>query len=89
MRRNPIEELFFPAHVSKRCGAAARSTGASCKRWAAVGSSRCKFHGGARGSGRPREHGRRSATYLQQKRVMKLLVKLMHEQHGQELHPKI
>lgn len=50
-----------PPHVSQRCGAKARSTGQPCKRFASIGHVRCKFHGGARGSGRPQIHGKRSA----------------------------
>jgi hypothetical protein len=56
-----LSDLLHPPHVSQLCGAKARSTGLSCKRWASIGYTRCKFHGGAKGSGRPKIHGKRSA----------------------------
>lgn len=71
--RNPIEETACPLHVSQRCGAKARSTGQPCRRWASIGHTRCKFHGGALGSGRPPIHGRRSAQAQRNKRLLRVV----------------
>lgn len=60
-RKNILMDIVHPPHVSQRCGAKARSTGEPCKRFASIGYARCKFHGGAKGSGRPKIHGMRSA----------------------------
>jgi hypothetical protein len=59
-QRNPMNEIIDPPHIPKRCGAMARSTGKPCRKWACHGKTRCRLHGGARGSGRPPIHGRRS-----------------------------
>lgn len=69
---NPIEEALWPAHVSTRCGARARSTGEPCRRWASIGHTRCKFHGGAPGSGRPVLHGRFSAEARRQRDAFRI-----------------
>jgi len=50
-----------PPHVSKRCGAHARTTGEPCQKWACIGSARCRNHGGAAGSGRPATTGKHTA----------------------------
>jgi hypothetical protein len=52
--------LNAPPHVSRRCGAHARTTGQPCKRWATIGCTRCRMHGGAKGSGRPPTTGLRT-----------------------------
>ena len=83
-KRNPIEEMLNPKHLSCLCGAKARSTGQPCKRWAAIGSTRCKFHGGGRGSGRRTQHGKRSARHTRHARVMTALARFMHQLHGHE-----
>jgi hypothetical protein len=74
---NPIDALLNPPHLSQKCGAKARSTGLACKRWAALGSHRCKFHGGGKGSGRPKIHGKRSQSHIRQANVMSALVKVL------------
>jgi glucans biosynthesis protein len=79
--RNLIEVLLHPPHVSQRCGAKARSTGQPCKRWAAIGSHRCKFHGGAKGSGRPKVHGRRSAEHERQASVVSALLSMFRQRY--------
>lgn len=76
--RNPIENLLLPApHVSQRCGAKARSTGLPCMRYASIGHRRCKFHGGASGSGRPQLHGRRSAQTQRNQVVVGALISMV------------
>ena len=50
-----------PPHVTKRCGAHARTTGEPCQKWACIGSARCRNHGGAAGSGRPPTTGEHTA----------------------------
>jgi hypothetical protein len=79
--RNLIEDLLHPPHVPQRCGAKARSTGQPCKRWAAIGSHRCKFHGGAKGSGRPKVHGRRSAEHERQDAVVNALLRMFRQRY--------
>lgn len=76
-KRNPIEEIVNPPHVSRRCGAKARSTGLPCKRFASIGHRRCKFHGGARGSGRPVVHGRRSIQAQRGARLLRVVKYLL------------
>ncbi len=70
---NPLEEFLWPSHQSKRCGAHARSTGLPCTRWAAIGSQRCRLHGGARGSGHPPTHGRYTAQATRERRFIRLV----------------
>jgi hypothetical protein len=79
--RNLIEDLLHPPHVSQRCGAKARSTGQPCKRWAAIGSHRCKFHGDGKGSGRPKVHGRRSAEHERQDAVVNALLRMFRQRY--------
>jgi hypothetical protein len=79
--RNPIEDLLHPPHISKRCGAKARSTGEPCKRYASIGFTRCKFHGGAKGSGRPIVHGGRSAQTQRAKTVVGALMRMIKQRH--------
>lgn len=81
---NPIEELLNPSHISRRCGAKARSTGEPCKNFALIGGTRCKFHGGA-SKGRPKTHGKRSASYIRERVIAKALIRLLHEIHGHEI----
>ena len=76
--RNPVENLLLPPpHVSQRCGAKARSTAQPCKRYASIGHRRCKFHGGATGSGRPQVHGRRSAQTQRNQVVVGALMSMV------------
>lgn len=70
--QNLIEAVLNPPHVSCRCGAKARSTGEPCKRWASIGYKRCKFHGGAKGSGRPKTHGKFSAQEKRNAQFLRL-----------------
>ena len=76
-KRNPIEDLLHPPHVSQRCGAKARSTGEPCKRYASIEHTRCKFHGGAKGSGRPIIHGEYSAETHRRKVVIGALMRMV------------
>ncbi len=70
-------DLIYPPHISQRCGAKARSTGEACKRWASIGYARCKFHGGAKGSGRPAIHGKRSAQHQRDERFLRVVKRLL------------
>jgi len=79
--RNPMDDLLHPPHVSQRCGAHTRSTGQPCRRWAAIGSHRCKLHGGANGSGRPPIHGRRSAQSQRNQAVTGALMRLVRQRY--------
>lgn len=79
-KKNPIEEILWPTHVSARCGAHARSTGQPCRRWACVGSRRCRLHGGAKGSGRPAVHDRYSAKAKRERTFLRLARYLLREQ---------
>lgn len=79
--QNPIEELLHPPHISQKCGAHARSTGEPCKRYASIGHTRCKFHGGAKGSGRPTTHGRRSVQAQRTGVVMGALLRMIKQSH--------
>ena len=74
---NPIDALLNPPHLSQQCGAKARSTGVACKRWAAIGSHRCKFHGGGKGSGRPRVNGQYSQAKIRQGQIMRGLIQAL------------
>jgi hypothetical protein len=76
-KRNPIDDLLNPLDQSVKCGAKARSTGEPCKKWASIGYRRCKFHGGASGSGRPKIHGRRSAKYQRDNLAMRVLMHMI------------
>ena len=77
--RSLLEQLVLdpPPHVSRKCGAKARSTGEACKRWASIGWTRCKFHGGAKGSGRPPIHGERSAQGRRNAHLLRLVKHLL------------
>ena len=80
--RNPVENLLLPPpHVSQRCGAKARSTAQPCKRYASIGHRRCKFHGGATGSGRPQVHGRRSAQTQRNQVVVGALMSMVRNRY--------
>ena len=81
IQRNLIQDLLHPPHVSQRCGAKARSTGEPCKRWNSIGHTRCKFHGGAKNSGRPIIHGRRSAQTHRNKVVFGALFKMIADRY--------
>ena len=64
--RKPMESPLLailkpPPHITKRCGAHARTTGLPCQKWACIGSARCRNHGGATGSGRPATTGKHTA----------------------------
>jgi hypothetical protein len=80
--RNLIEDIIWPAHESKRCEARAKSTGEPCRRWAAIGHHRCKFHGGAKGSGRPAVHGRRSVESGRNRAALRIARYLLRAFHG-------
>ena len=79
--QNPIQDIFqellHPAHVSQKCGAKARSTGDPCKRYASIGYTRCRYHGGAKGSGRPPIHGNRSAQAQRNEQFLRLAKDLL------------
>ena len=79
--QNPVEALLNPPHISKLCGAHARSTGEPCKRFASIGFTRCLFHGGAKGSGRPITHGRRSVQAQRTGVVMGALLRMIKQSH--------
>jgi glucans biosynthesis protein len=81
-RDNPIEDAIWPAHVSQRCGAKARSTGEPCRRWASIGSARCRLHGGAAGSGRPIVHGKYSVEAKRQRKLVRVARYLLRHFHG-------
>lgn len=81
IQRNLIQDLLHPPHVSQRCGAKARSTGEPCKRWNSIGHTRCKFHGGARGSGRPAIHGKYSAETHRKNVVVGALMRMVRKRH--------
>ena len=74
-------DLVYPPHVSQKCGAKARSTGEPCKRFASIGYRRCKFHGGAKGSGRPPIHGKRSAQHQRDERFIRIVTALLHRHY--------
>lgn len=77
LRRNPLEDILDPPHTSKRCGAHARSTGAPCRRWASIGHARCRLHGGAKRSGRPPTHGKRSLKAQRERRLARVVEYLL------------
>jgi hypothetical protein len=81
-RHNPIEEAIWPPHVSQRCGAKARSTGEPCRRWASIGFTRCRLHGGAPGTGRPIIHGKYSAEAKRQRGAVRLARYLLRYFYG-------
>lgn len=85
---NPVESLLNPTHTTQRCGAKLRGKDAACQRWAAVGYTRCRLHGGAPGSGRPPIHGRYTRKHLREQTVMKALLRLIRTLHGCERPPK-
>lgn len=65
--------------ASPRCGAKTRSSGA-CRAPAVHGKTRCRMHGGARGSGAPRanrnarKHGRFTRDAIEERREIRRLV---------------
>lgn len=77
-RPSPLRELLEPPpHIPKRCGARARTTGAPCRKWACKGRSRCRLHGGARGSGRPATTGKYTAEALRARRLLHVIRRLL------------
>lgn len=75
---SPLRDLLEPPpHVPKRCGARARTTGAPCRRWACKGRSRCRLHGGAKGSGRPATSGKHTAEALRARRFLHVVRRLL------------
>ncbi|MGO8916465.1 MAG: HGGxSTG domain-containing protein [Stellaceae bacterium] len=68
-----------PMLASKRCGAKTRS-GKACMSPAASGKSRCRMHGGAAGSGAPRDnknalkHGRFTREAIAERRLVRSLL---------------
>ena len=69
-----------PMLSSPRCGARTRS-GEPCKSPAVKGKSRCRMHGGARGSGAPRgnknalKHGHYTREALAEYRAVRALIR--------------
>jgi uncharacterized protein YjcR len=67
-----------PMFASQRCGAKTR-TGGSCKSPAVHGKKRCRMHGGAPGSGAPKEnknalkHGLFTRQAIEQRRQLREL----------------
>lgn len=75
---SPLRDLLEPPpHVSRRCGARARTTGEPCRKWACKGRSRCRLHGGARGSGRPATSGKHTAEALRARRFLHVVRRLL------------
>ena len=74
----PIQQYAF--NIAPRCGATTR-TKKSCKSPAVRGNRRCRMHGGAKGSGAPRanfnarKHGYMTTTAIQERKLMKNLIK--------------
>jgi hypothetical protein len=69
-----------PMLTSQRCGAKTRS-GASCKSPAVQGKKRCRMHGGAPGSGAPRDnknaikHGLYTREAIARRRQLRELIR--------------
>lgn len=82
--KNPVDALLNPPHATRRCGAKLRGRDAKCQRWAAIGFTRCRLHGGAPGSGRPPTHGRTTTRRRRQLAVMTALLQLLEARHGHE-----
>lgn len=76
--KNILLDIVCPPHESQKCGAKARSTGQPCRRWASIGYTRCRFHGGAKGSGRPATHGKRSAQGQRNERFVRIVSGILH-----------
>ncbi|MCP1849430.1 hypothetical protein ACVMIH_007014 [Bradyrhizobium sp. USDA 4503] len=68
-----------PMLASRRCGARTRC-GGSCRAPAVRGKTRCRMHGGARGSGAPRanrnarKHGRFTGDAIAERRQIRVLL---------------
>jgi len=68
-----------PMLASPRCGAKTR-TGGSCRAPAVQGKTRCRMHGGARGSGAPRanrnarKHGLFTRDAIEERRQIRALL---------------
>jgi uncharacterized protein YjcR len=81
MRHKRISE---PMLNSARCGAKTRS-GGSCRSPAVKGKSRCRMHGGAKGSGAPKgnqnalKHGAFCKAALQERAEMSELIREVRE----------
>jgi hypothetical protein len=71
-----------PMRASKRCGARTRS-GEPCASPAVSGKSRCRMHGGAKGSGAPRgnrnalKHGIYTREFVEERRDLREMVRLV------------
>ena len=69
-----------PMLASRRCGAKTRS-GKPCRSPAVKGKERCRMHGGAAGSGAPREnknavkHGRYTRERMEERRQIRALLR--------------
>ncbi|MCA6105141.1 HGGxSTG domain-containing protein [Bradyrhizobium australafricanum] len=69
-----------PMLASRRCGARTRC-GGSCRAPAARGKTRCRMHGGAKGSGAPRanrnarKHGRFTGDAIAERRQIRALLR--------------
>ncbi len=81
---NPLGEILNPPHVHKRCGAESTRSGEPCQRWAAIGWTRCRIHGGAPGSGRPPIHGRRTKHAQRQRLFLRIVKALLNHYYGHE-----
>ena len=68
-----------PMLASRRCGARTR-TGSACRAPAVHGKTRCRMHGGAKGSGAPRtnrnarKHGRFTRDAIVERRQIRALL---------------
>ncbi|MVT68380.1 hypothetical protein GPL21_25110 [Bradyrhizobium pachyrhizi] len=68
-----------PMLASRRCGARTRS-GSACRAPAVRGKTRCRMHGGAKGSGAPRanrnarKHGRFTREAIAERRQIRALL---------------
>jgi hypothetical protein len=75
-----MEKLDNPMHASPRCGAHARTTGQPC-RSPAMKNGRCRMHGG-KGSGRKPTHGRYTKQAVEERREVRLLLRMLHQLLG-------
>jgi hypothetical protein len=65
--------LDKPPHVSARCRAKSKRSGEQCKRWASIGFSTCRMHGGHAKSGRPTTNGNHTLEKKRQKRFVHIV----------------
>ncbi len=75
---NPFLSVLEPPPLARgRCGAHARTTGQPCRKWALIGRTRCRLHGGAQLSGRPPTSGRYTAQKVREKRFVRLVSQIL------------